>query len=271
MNRHFSLARDVHRTGVAAITFTLLALAQPMFAESARPTAQDFSPQNVLVFSSAEPIAETLRPKAGKPVYYLAMAGGYHHEGPPVAGDTSDKVPADDVWKPLQRALAAQGYRGAGKDTPPPSLLIVFHWGVMNPDIVPGDDGQTELVSNGRSMGALVGATRVDPQMSQTAEVVRNNATEDRYVVIVTAYDFAAATAKPRVKKMIWRTRLSVATAGTTLQETILPMIATGAAFLGRDSGEAKEIRWDKASVEIGEAKVVGYGAPSGKAESEKK
>src|SRR4051812_29289594 len=95
-----------------------LVLAAFWRAGHAAEVPRDRSPQDVLVFSSLHETAGFRRPTPDQPAYYLAMAGGYHAEGPQMARDHADQVTADAVWPALEKALAAQGYRRAMKDTP---------------------------------------------------------------------------------------------------------------------------------------------------------
>jgi hypothetical protein len=224
-------------------------------AESPNSAKRDRKPQDVLVFSSAQESKDFPRATPARPAYYLAMAGGYHAEGPQRAHDNAEMVTADAVWPPLEKMLAAQGYLRATKQTPPPSLLIVFHWGAMSPDVM--DVGDQPVIVNEKNAGNLVGVTRVDRHLESEFGEMYRNATEPRYLIIVTAFDYAKAAAKQRQKVVVWRTRLSVPMVGTTLPDAIVPMIVTGAPYFGRDSGQGKEIRWDAAKVEIGEARVV--------------
>jgi hypothetical protein len=240
---------------VVLLTFALRVSVSPA-AEPAKSPARDRAPQDVVVFASTHEAKGFPRPTPAQPAYYLAMAGGYHAEGPQRGRDNAETVTADSVWPALEKTLAAQGYLRATKDTPPPSLLIVFHWGTMSPDVVEVADGQP-LIVNEKNVGNLVGVTRVDRHLESEFGQVYHNATEPRYLIIVTAFDYAQATAKQRQKVVIWRTRLSVPMQGTTLPDAIVPMLVTGAPFFGRDSGQPKEIRWDAGKVEIGEARVV--------------
>jgi hypothetical protein len=123
-------------------------------------------------------------------------------------------------------------------------------------------DGQP-LIVNEKNVGNLVGVTRVDRHLESEFGQVYHNATEPRYLIIVTAFDYAKATAKQRQKTVIWRTRLSVPMQGTTLPDAIVPMLVTGAPFFGRDSGQPKEIQWDAGKVEIGEARVIEPAPPA--------
>jgi hypothetical protein len=245
------------RVAPRLLLFVGLNLTRVSPAAEAPAPARDRSPQDVLVFSSMLPSAKFPRPTPDKPVYYLAMAGGFHAEGPQTARDDANKVGPDAVWPTLEKALLAQGYRHVTKKTPPPSLLVVFHWGTISPDSLDVPGAGSAMLMNEKHLGELVGATRVDRHLESEFGRMYHNATEPRYLVIVTAFDYAKATATPREKIVVWRTRLSVPQADTTLLDAIAPMIVTGGPFFGRDTAQPKEIHWDAAKVEIGEARVV--------------
>jgi hypothetical protein len=249
MSSGFAFRQIGHAFAVAALLGVMAA------AEPPTPAKRDHTPQDVLVFASNQDSKDFPRPTPAKPAYYLAMAGGYHAEGPQRAHDNAEAVTADAVWPTLEKTLAAQGYLRATKETPPPSLLIVFHWGALSPNVM--EVGDQPLIVNEKNAGNLVGVTRVDRHLESEFGEMYRNATEPRYLIIVTAFDYAKAAAKQRQKVVVWRTRLSVPMVGTTLPDAIVPMIVTGAPFFGRDSGQGKEIHWDAAKVEIGEARVV--------------
>jgi hypothetical protein len=222
-------------------------------------------PKNVLAFTSAADgshgYAAPPPPTAEHPTYYAAMAGGFHHEGWTVKGDHPEKVTVEQVWLPLQRALAAQHYLAAPKGITP-SLLIVFHWGDLRlaadqePRDFDSEDAKNEFDTEYDQKRALtlVGGSRVDG-FGSDGDHAMSLAVEPRYFVVVNAYDYASA--KQKKKKRYWTARLSAPTAGTSLAESIVPMIRTGAPFFGRDSGTAKEIEWDRAKVIVGDAVVT--------------
>jgi hypothetical protein len=221
---------------LVAVWFTASALARP------KP------PLEIVVFSSGW-TDENARATPDKPIYYVPMAGGYYAEGPGTGGDKSERVKMEEVWDPLQRYLAAT------KETPQPTQLVVFHWGVMSPDILSGANGVALM--NHKTMGLLVGNTRVDRHLESEFGPMFQNAMERRYMIVVSAFDYAAATAKKKEKKVLWRTRLSVPLLDTSLQEAIVPLLSAGAPYFGRDSGQPKEVRWDRAKVQVGDPTVV--------------
>jgi hypothetical protein len=243
---------------------TLIVILPLIASVQAKPTS--LAPLEIVVFSSGW-TDESVRATPEKPVYYVPMAGGYYTEGPPVAGDKSELVKMEQIWVPLCRTLARQGYLPATKGTPKATQLVVFHWGVMHPNFLikideAYEDYEEEFLNN-KNMGLLVGNTRVDRHLDSEFGKMYQNATERRYFIVVSAFDYAAATARKKEKKILWRTRLSVPLLDTNLEEAIAPLIAAGAPFYGRDSGQPKEFRWDRTKVEVGDSTVVREAKPT--------
>lgn len=206
-------------------------------------------------------------PTPQNPVYYYPVAGGYMQWGPAAAGEKQLGVRA--VWPYLRKALAAQGYRVAGKDGPIPTLLLRFYWGCMNPDRLEvststdSDDNSTaESILNLREMLALTGGYRLGGPDSLEHDTALNRAGDDRYFVLVTAWDFAGMTAKPQRKQLVWQCILSVPSAGTTFEASLVPMIAAGASAFGKDQREPQEvdISYQAGKVILGPIEVIDQG-----------
>ena len=225
-------------------------------------------------------------PSKASPAYYYPIVAGYTEIGPVVAGE---KVPEKkEVLHMMAKALANQGYLVArpGK-TPAASLLLVCRWGYMNPDITvtdsdtgdPSDPVSNTNFNNQDKLMALVSglsANLVDPKgrvgmMNQQDEASKNDALDDRYFVIVTAYEMAAYV-DHQEKKMLWQARMSTPSARAASLDAVMPtLITTGAPFFGRQTmpphrAVVPVVREGK--VDVGTATVV-PDAP--KAESEQK
>jgi len=226
----------------------------------------------VLVYARAavpEAYRKHPRPTPDKPAYYLPIPGGYKQRGPAIAGD--DPIDLNEVWPSLQKALAKQGYLPTGRDLPMPSLILTFHWGSMNPDVMETEislsDEESitnESVLNLREMLALTGGQEASQSfLYMEREAAMERATEDRYFLIVTAYDFDAAMETPRRKVMVWQACLSVPSQRTSLAAAIGPMIAAGASSFGLDERQPKEIAtpYRRGRVGIGELRVVDHPA----------
>jgi hypothetical protein len=77
---------------------------------------------------------------------------------------------------------------------------------------------------------------------------------DPRYYVVVKAYEFRAAVEK-RESKLLWITRISVATRGLDFDESLRPMIARATPFFGRPT--KRLIRDYRGAVELGESSVI--------------
>lgn len=99
----------------------------------------------------------------GHPAYYLAQTGGYHRTNDAHAGDKT--LPADTIDAFIRRALATRGYHPAS-DTTPPSLVLVYSWGVHTrpPDDEVLSSGQ--LATNLLDRAALVGGEKFRQEFS---------------------------------------------------------------------------------------------------------
>ena len=78
--------------------------------------------------------------------------------------------------------------------------------------------------------------------------------------MVASAYDYASVAQGKRT--LLWRTNMTVNTAGVNMKETLPPLIATAAPFFGRETEgpEALQRRINrKGTVEIGNSTVVEY------------
>ena len=174
-------------------------------------------------------------PSPAHPAYYFPVVGGFREEGAVKAGE---KAPERlTVLHQLAKTLAAQGYLVVGTKTPPPSVLLAFHWGSMNPQIDEfGDIGDPQKTFyNQREMVSLVGGhTLTNLDLWSEREAVMQGAEEDRYFVVVSAYDFDAAQNKKKV--LLWRAKMSTASAGFSMQDVVAALITGGAPHFGRET-----------------------------------
>jgi hypothetical protein len=199
-------------------------------------------------------------PTKGSPAFYYPVLAGYRESGSLVAGEESP--PPTPVAKLLAKALAAQHYFVVGTKTPPPSIILVFHWGYMNPQI--DDIGDTEnpqqLFWNQREMLALVAGNtlgNVGPFGFQRDDILQASR-EDRYFVIVSAYDFEAAKTKKKI--LLWQAKMSTPSNRVSLAEVISSMITAGGPRFGRETKLPESVTAPLAkegTVEIGTPTVV--------------
>lgn len=174
-------------------------------------------------------------PTREHPAYYFPVTVGWREEGSLVAGE--QPPPKLMVIHELAKTLAAQNYLVVGPKTPPPALLLVFHWGYMNPqieDFGTGDPAQ-KVFFNQKEMLALVGGTTLpNLDLSFEREAVMQGAEDDRYFVVVSAYDFADAVKKKKTR--LWVARMSTPSTGVTMSEVVAALIQSGGPQFGRET-----------------------------------
>ncbi|MBC7367310.1 MAG: hypothetical protein H7343_10965 [Undibacterium sp.] len=199
-------------------------------------------------------------PTKEKPAFYFPVVGGYREEGAIVAGDK--KPPTNPVAHLLARALAAQNYYVMGNKTPAPTLLLVFHWGYMNPQIDdnPDPDNPQKTFWNQREMLALVAGNTLKnvSQFGYEHEDILQAAQDERYFVIVSAYDFKAATEKKKV--LLWRAKMSTPSNRVSLAEVLPSMITAGGPRFGRETKLPESVTAaiaKEGKVEVGTPTVV--------------
>lgn len=97
-------------------------------------------------------------------------------------------------------------------------------------------------------------------------EFLVDQAAEDVYYVVASAYDYQSLTKKQRT--LLWRTRMTVAASGVSQEQTLPTLIASAAPYFGRDMPEP-EILSKRAvrdgQVEVGTPTVVEPATPAKK------
>lgn len=180
------------------------------------------------------------------PVYYMPVEGGYHQLGFSVGGETSP--PPAELERAMTRALAVNGFLTAPDH--PPSLAIIYHWGSHNKPDPETARNFPELARKYRLERAmLVGGVKFvlgtsfamewgesGADREEKMQFLRDQANEELYYVVASAYDYAALARGER--KLAWRTTMTVTSVGLAMKETLPPLIAGGAAFLGRQTVE---------------------------------
>jgi hypothetical protein len=83
-----------------------------------------------------------------------------------------------------------------------------------------------------------------------------NEIEEDRYFVVLMAYDFQAMTR--RKSKLLWEVHMSVREHSNEFDQRLPGMAAQAAAFLGRDSGGLNHLILPEGTVEIGAVRSLG-------------
>lgn len=232
----------------------------------------------VIAVTDTTPVGALRRPaSAANPVYYAAVSAGYRDFGGIIAGE---KIPPkEEVVKTIAKVLAKQGYLPATAEHPA-TLLIVWAWGTMNtdrdysgsPDDVEGRQiNRNQLL---RFMGAYkLGLITKEPDpfrqdlmlpgawiRDADSEMISDLATEDLYVVAISAYDYNAALRQE--KMLLWMTKISCPSRGLALPETLPAMLALAAPHIGKETVKPVSVKASeqfKGEVKIGDPTVVEY------------
>jgi hypothetical protein len=210
----------------------------------------------VVVAEQTNPEAKPALPTPDHPAYYVAYDAGYIEAGDPVAGEEPPSAAA--VAQALRGTLATQNYLPASA----PSLLVVYHWGVIRPDshqirdtfnIQPNLKARIALVATSRMagemenfllerrMGRINPAFRVPGFLAIQERDLLDLARDDRYFVIVSAYDFAALTR--RETKLLWRLKVSTRSPGESMAEALPALLSGGAPYFGRNLKDTQNFK----------------------------
>jgi hypothetical protein len=224
--------------------------------------------------------------------YVPAADGGPTPELVVVFSYGAHSVNDEDPMAELDRANAEAEAIAAGEDPPPtPSngvkgsdeLLgralsdLAFRKDLLErAALIGGTPFANELaaviadqVTHARSAGALGLSSGLGPfqrfreRDSRTRHLVEESFSSC-YFVIATAYDYASVARSDRIP--LWRTRMTVNSAGVNMTESLPPLIAAAAPFLGREMPNAAVMtrRIDRSgTVTIGEATVIGIENPA--------
>src|SRR5262249_13553458 len=79
---------------------------------------------------------------------------------------------------------------------------------------------------------------------------------EERYYIIVTAYDFPSAV-KDGKRKQLWATRISIRAQGNRFDEQLATMLSTASGYFGQNSKQLVR-QYQNGKVHIGDMKVIG-------------
>lgn len=207
---------------------------------------------------------------ATQPAYFVAQTGGYRQFGDAVGGEHSP--PPADLERAITKALALNGFLPATLPAHVPTLAVIYTWGSHNklspemaanfPDLAAKQTLERAILVGGKDfasgMGRMMefGETILDH--TERLDYLRYQASDDLYFVVASAYDYRSiATGK---RQLVWRTSMTVNSKGVSMKETLMPLIATAAPFLGRETA-GPEIAMRRMSregrVEIGTATVV--------------
>lgn len=194
-------------------------------------------------------------PTKDKPVYYVPRVIGYQALGNTSVGELL--VKPELVLHEAAKALAKEGYLVATKETAAPSLILLFQWGYLMP--TRNDEGAITTDFEGKKMTGLIAGQKAGDLYPKFDSDITEATTEDRYFVLIAAYDLDAYVAH-KEKKLLWVTKMSTPMAKTSLEDVVPMLISRGTPVFGRDSGHPKvEIvpEAKEGKVESGQLKVI--------------
>jgi hypothetical protein len=219
------------------------------------------------------------------PAYYFPKVNGYIERGQRVAGEVPPNQ--SDMIHQIAVVLANQGYfptrqvpvdpkaapGGAVKLVPAPTLLLVFNWGYLNPSTASTSTDVTDetppTVMNRDQMIALVagkGADNLQPNFMDYEDMMQAT-NDDRYFVIVIAYDFDAYL-RYHKKVELWVTRISVASPGLTMADVMPQLVVAGGPYFGHETYKPVTIEGPTGKVEMSQPVVKEYISPNASAAS---
>ncbi len=206
-----------------------------LFAISAAPaTAVDTRVDVVVDMSAAG--RKVTPPTPGHPTYYLPILGGYLQRGHAVAGEPPPPSP-NQVALVIARTLAKQGYIVANRRDPPSIVLSLF-CGQMNPIIIQSDvtdPGSKNFLNEAEEMSLVEGKTIKDLDLNSDRIAARQGTEEDRYFIMIMAYDYRYYTRTHR-KLALWQAKMSAPAQGVSLEEMIPILAAAGGPQFGRET-----------------------------------
>ena len=183
-------------------------------------------------------------PSAGRPVFYEPLAIGYREMGGRLDFWQRPPPPVEEVKRSLEGALANQGYQVA-QGSAPASLVLVFRWGVFDPEMSPIFDGhdsaidRIDPVNGSATLGLIAGRGWYDISRSESSNAREflsnlgfNDENESRYFLIVSALDAHAFARGEQV--LLWRAHVTTLYWGHYLDQVLGSMIRFAAPQFGR-------------------------------------
>ncbi len=219
-------------------------------------------------------------PTPEKPAYYMPIVKGFVELGAQVAGDAPPS--AREMVHNLAVALASQGYlasrqiqvpapRGTPKGPdgtvpatvpafqPAPSLIIVFNWGSLRAQTIDLNSDVTTsnpaAVINQNQMLGLIAGKNMDSiaDFGMKTEQIMSSIGDDRYFVMLSAYDFNAYVTKHK-RTVLWVAKVSVPSQGQNMTAVMPTLIKQGAPLFGRETMGPKQM--DVPSVPVGHVEI---------------
>ncbi len=221
------------------------------------------------------------------PAYYVAFSAGFRQIGDTYYGEKT--LTPDSVERLLAKSLKTNGYLPSDGPAHPPSLLIIYSWGSHNRETL--TESPTEIEGSMLDAAALVGgdrfAQRMGKMIQETDEMsgppelvsfanpihlfslsgpkhdfMLTQALGDLYFVVASAYDYQSAASNQRI--LLWRSRMTVSSAGVNQERTLPALIASAAPYFGRDMAEPEVfMQRREGHVEVGPLRVMDVNDPT--------
>jgi hypothetical protein len=174
------------------------------------------------------------------------------------------------VAQALRQSLAAQGFRPATVQSPP-SVAMVYSWGLLSSDtlagrsnfrIKPNPLAGVTVVAPGEYAGkvdqaSLAGARQPLPGLTHIYKPYTVDfAVNERYFVVVSAYDFAALNHGEA--RLLWRTKMSTRAAGVAMVDALPALLSGGGPYFGRNLDDPQNLHAPLFPTRSGSAGVPG-------------
>ncbi len=276
------------RAGMGCLAFLAASAAAGLRAEAPQagpaPLGQEAERPISIVVDMTPEGRKVERPTPDHPAYYFPYVGGYKDLGAKVAGEP--QPPVRETIAGLARALASQGYlvthqlpadpkapkseQGQLKLSPPPSLILVFNWGTLNPVTVDGNADVTgtdpPTVLNQAKMMGLLGGKALDnlqPEFT-TFNDLMDDTQMNHFFVTVMAYDFDSYI-RLHKKVNLWNAKIAIDSDGLNLPAVMPQLITAATPYLGRETTRPVSVPAPVGEVKVGTPEVKGYIAPPAK------
>jgi len=208
---------------------------------SADTTHEDSDPSGntrlTLVTNMTEEGKRLRHPTPANPAYYFPVTTEYKEEGAVLKFFLESPPPLAEVQHLLAKVLADQGYRVATRKNPP-SLMLVFRWGVWAPIIVRG-----QFVNRDVMEGLVSGVdTEVATPINPVREEAYVAARRPRWGVKIFAFDFKDWHDHQKITPL-WRVNVSTEQWGHYVSEVLPTLVSAAGPLLGRAS-KGTEFAW---------------------------
>jgi hypothetical protein len=263
------------------LNLSLALVAAGMLGTVAAPAAAGRNLQMVVVAEQTDARTPRTLPTPELPAFYVAFDGGYIEAGDPIANEQPPAASA--IAQALESTLASQGFEPA-TGTQTPSVVIIYHWGLLNRDsraarngnkIDPNLHARLSLVSTNRQDGEIE-KYLVDRRLLATSSALAHApeipnfherdilqlAHDNRYFVVVSAYDYAAVIRQEG--GLLWRAKMSTYSGRVSMADALPTLIRGGAPYLGRNLRDFEYVAASMVSGSLGQPGARQFAPPMG-------